>query len=293
MDSVKVLLIKTVVGLLAILPLQFNRLIGRAIGFFIRISHSRMYASAKVNIEHCLPELSSDDKELLLKEICNHLGMTISETAWIWKRSVTTINKHIVEVSGLELLEKNQEQGVILTGPHLGNWELITFWAAQHSNLAAMYRSPKLVALDDLIKSARGKTGAKLISGQRSNVKAMLQQLKFGGAFVILADQEPQKGSGVFAEFYGIPAYTMTLVQKLAQKTKAKILLFSIERVKKGFSIKIEEPEFKESIEDPSLFASALNQSFELLINRNLAQYQWSYKRFKSTPDGSKNFYYK
>ncbi len=292
-NKVLLFLLKVILDILSILPLTANRFVGRTLGFLLKITHSRMYATAKINLGKCFPELGLEERSVLLDKVCKNLGMTITESAFVWRRNNNFINKLIIEVEGIELLEKYNNQGVILTGPHIGNWELITFWAAQHLNLAAMYRKPKLLSFDQFLQDARGKTGASLIAGEAAGVKTLLKHLKTDGSLVILADQEPQQGSGVYASFFGLPAYTMTIVNRLLKKTNSAIILFSIIRIDKGFKIKLEELNSVCENSKDIQFEDNLNLAFENIIRQYPEQYQWSYKRFKTTPDGSQNFYYK
>ncbi len=292
-NKVLLFLLKVILDILSILPLTINRFVGRTLGYFLKITHSRMYATAKINLEKCFPELDLEERSVLLDKVCKNLGMTITESAFVWRRNNNYLNKLILEVDGLELLEKHNSQGVILTGPHIGNWELITFWAAQHLNLAAMYRKPKLLSFDQFLQDARGKTGASLIAGEAAGVKTLLKHLKADGSLVILADQEPQQGSGVYANFFGLPAYTMTIVNRLLKKTNSTTILFSIIRIDKGFKIKLEELNSLCQNSKDNQFENNLNLAFENIIRQYPEQYQWSYKRFKTTPDGSQNFYYK
>ncbi len=57
-----------------------------------------------------------------------------------------------------------------------------------------------------------------------SGVRKLLKALKSGEAVGMLPDQAPKAGEGVWAPFFGRPAYTMTLAARLAQ-TGATVLL--------------------------------------------------------------------
>jgi KDO2-lipid IV(A) lauroyltransferase len=50
----------------------------------------------------------------------------------------------------------------------------------------------------------------------------------------LLPDQVPPDGMGVWAPFYGRPAYTMTLAARLVQQTGAALLLIWAERLPAG-----------------------------------------------------------
>lgn len=109
---------------------------------------------------------------------------------------------------------------------------------------------------------------------------------------VVLPDQVPKPGGGVYVPFYSKPAYTMTLLQKFAKKTNAKIIFCYCIRKdnEKDFDIKIEPSPLKASTQSAEEFALQLNQQIESIINRYPEQYVWDYKRFKQQAD-SKTLY--
>ncbi len=63
-----------------------------------------------------------------------------------------------------------------------------------------------------------------------------------GGATGILPDQQPKAGDGVFVPFFGVQALTMTLVNRLAERTGATVLYGWCERIGPGmqFALHIE-----------------------------------------------------
>src|SRR3989304_3853829 len=65
-------------------------------------------------------------------------------------------------------------------------------------------------------------------------VRAMLRALHKGEAIGILPDQVPGIGEGEWTEFFGRPAYTMTLVTRFAQNTGAPVLFVYAERMPRG-----------------------------------------------------------
>jgi KDO2-lipid IV(A) lauroyltransferase len=54
----------------------------------------------------------------------------------------------------------------------------------------------------------------------------MLKTLKARGNVCILPDQAPRNADGVWVDFFGRPAFTMTLVGDCSQATGAAIIFF-------------------------------------------------------------------
>jgi KDO2-lipid IV(A) lauroyltransferase len=93
----------------------------------------------------------------------------------------------------------------------------------------------------------------------------------------------PPDGEGVLAPFFGRPAYTMTLVQRLQKLTGATIFVLAAKRngIGKGYTL-----EYKELLEplpdDIEAAAGAVNAEMEAMIRKMPEQYLWGYNRYKS-----------
>jgi KDO2-lipid IV(A) lauroyltransferase len=114
----------------------------------------------------------------------------------------------------------------------------------------------------------------------------LAKALKGGQPIGILPDQVPQEGEGVWAPFFGRPAYTMTLPAKMAQLGRADIVLTFAERLPRGRGYVVRFVPFEGDLSGtPTEQATAINRAMEQLIARCPAQYFWSYNRYKQ-PQG-------
>src|SRR5207247_1345534 len=103
-------------------------------------------------------------------------------------------------------------------------------------------------------------------------VRAMLKALKRGEAIGLLPDQVPGIGEGEWVEFFGKPAYTMTLVGRIAEQTGARVLLCFAERLPGGRGYRfVAEPMLEPRPPESAL--RALNRSLERRIRRHPEQY--------------------
>ena len=126
----------------------------------------------------------------------------------------------------------------------------------------------------------------KLAPADLSGVRALVKALKKGEDVALLPDQAPKTGEGVWLEFFGRPAYTMTLLSRLAQQSGACVLLCWCERLPngKGFVTHFEPfdaPELRDGNATPEAAATAVNAGMERLIRQAPGQYLWSYARYK------------
>ena len=87
----------------------------------------------------------------------------------------------------------------------------------------------------------------------------------------------------------GVQALMLSLLARLAQRTGATVLLAWCERIDggPGFSLHIEPAPAAMAAADGQVAVAALNAQVERIAARDLAQYQWTYKRYTLRPDGS------
>ena len=96
----------------------------------------------------------------------------------------------------------------------------------------------------------------------------------------------PPDGLGVWAPFFGKPAYTMTLAARLIQQTGAVPLVAWGERLGTGEGYVVHVSPFDEpaalASSDASESAAAVNAAMERLIRERPQQYMWGYHRYKA-----------
>ncbi len=176
----------------------------------------------------------------------------------------------------------DQGRGVIFLTPHLGCFEIIAQVIASRTPLTALYRPPKMPVLQPLLEQARSRQGLHLAPANLSGVRLLLRTLRNAGCVGILPDQVPGAGEGVWADFFGKPAYTMTLPAKLATMSGAPLVLSYAERLPRGAGFAVHFVPFDQVL--PSTQeeqAQTINAAMESLIARCPAQYFWSYNRYK------------
>ncbi len=286
-------LIKGLFGLVGVLPLSALRVLGFLLGRGMWWANGRAARVTQRNIDMCFPDLAAEERGRLARESLVHTGQCGLELIKVWMQPNARSIASIVGVRNQPLFDQAlvSGRGLLLLVPHLGNWEVVALWCAQHREFTALYQPPKQALLEPIIKNARERMGNKLYPTDVSGVRAVLRALKKSGFSGILPDQEPDPDSGEFATFFRNPALTMTLVHGLASRTDCDVLMAYGHRVPGGWEIvfrptigNISSAELQESL-------WSLNRSVESCIMDCPEQYQWEYKRFKKRPDGLPKVY--
>ncbi|WP_420994021.1 lysophospholipid acyltransferase family protein [Cupriavidus sp. 30B13] len=175
-----------------------------------------------------------------------------------------------------------QGRGLIILVPHLGCFEVLPQAFALKHPVTALYKPPHQPWLRAWILKMRTRHNLAMAPAEPRGVRMLLKALKRGEAVGILPDQVPPGGEGAWAPFFGRPAYTMTLVQRLQQHTGSPIAAIFAERLPRGAGFRghmqvIEEP----LPADPAAAAAVLNQAIEDLVAAAPTQYLWGYNRYK------------
>ena len=236
---------------------------------------------------HLIDNLTQAGFAAVLPAAIREAGKSLAELPFIWcAASARVLAVAQVEDWALVDAAMAQGRGVILLTPHLGCFEIIAQVIAARMPLTALYRPPRKAALRPLMEGARQRANLHLAPADLRGVRSLLKTLKAGGAIGLLPDQVPQHGEGVWADFFGKPAYTMTLSAKLQRMTGAPIVVTFAERRPGGQGYVVRFAPFDGVLsEDPAQQASAINHAMEQLIAHCPAQYFWGYNRYK-TPAG-------
>lgn len=294
MPSLKPLLITLLVRGVGRLPLRTARFLGASLGELTYRINSRSAKVTRANLALCLPHLSSQEREQLTQDSLRETGMAAAETCLLWRRGTASIESLIVSSEGVHLAQEALERGkgLLVLGPHLGNWEALGLYLTALGEVTSLYQPPKQEGLNDLIRSGREKAGARLVPTNTKGVAALLKALKSNGISGILPDQNPNdEGSGIYVPFFGHPAFTMVLANKLILRTGCTALFAFTKRIEGGFHLVFREPPPELYSEDQTVAVTALNRGVESLVMEAPAQYQWEYKRFKKVAAGEASYY--
>lgn len=230
-----------------------------------------------------------------------HAGRMVAELPLLWLRPATAPIAQVappVQWQGAELIDAalNAGQGVVMFTPHLGCFEVIAQAYAERYGarqpMTALYRPARQPWLRELEETARHRPGLLTAPASLAGVRQMIRALRQGQTVGLLPDQVPPEGMGVWAPFYGEPAYTMTLGARLIEQTGAAWLLTIGERLPRaqGWRIRVLAPPEPLPARKPGVAdevhqtqcATVMNRAMEHLIAQCPEQYLWGYHRYKT-----------
>lgn len=267
--------LKIIFRLLSFLPLGVVHRLGALLGRLTYVLSGQYAVRMRDNLQQA--GFSLDDR--LLSASIAEAGKSLIELPWIWGKPYDIVVNSVSECRGMDHVEAAQARGkgIIFLTPHLGCFEIASLYMAQHLPITVLYRPPRLAWLEGVMRGGRERGQVRLARADVSGVRLLYKALRRGEAIGLLPDQVPSGGEGEWADFFGRPAYTMTLVGRLAQTSGAAVLLASAERKVQGYVIRFEplQLDFERSV------PLQINAALERLIRQFPAQYLWSYNRYK------------
>jgi Kdo2-lipid IVA lauroyltransferase/acyltransferase len=287
---------RTGLKLLALLPLSALQALGAVIGWLLWLLPNSRRSTAITNVERCFPDLSPAERKRLAREAIRHEVTTFIETPMIWLGSDARVKALVKTWNGLDIFDAAMKpgKGMLLLTLHQGSFEAGAIPLSATYPLAGIYK-PQKGALDELSVQGRSRYTGILVPAVGGNVGAQVSSLAGKGyGIYFMPDQDPPRGRGVFAPFFGHLAHTPTLVHRLSQlRPDLPIVLMWVERLPRaqGFAVHFREP--SPGIRDPDAVKScaSLNADFEEFVRMRPDQYWWGYKRFRRRPPGEPKFY--
>jgi KDO2-lipid IV(A) lauroyltransferase len=224
-------------------------------------------------------------------------GRLVMELPRLWLRPPEQPIGDPVQWRGAELIDSllAQGRGLVLLTPHMGSFEVAAQAYAQRFGarqpITVLYRPARQAWLRELEETARARPALATAPANLSGVRLMMRALRRGESVGLLPDQVPPAGMGVWAPFFGRPAYTMTLAARLVQQTGSAVCLIWAARLPRGGGYVIEVRPLAVPLPDRGgldeeawtlAAATAVNRSMEVVIAQKPTQYLWGYHRYKS-----------
>ncbi len=221
-------------------------------------------------------------RELLHASVAE-TGKSVSELCKVWFGQNEEIDKLVV-CDDWAVVEAAQHagKGVIFLTPHLGCFEISALYGAQRLPLTVLYRPPKRAVLEAIMLAGRKRGQMRLAPASLKGVRMLYKALQRGEAIGILPDQAPGVGEGEWVDFFGRPAYTMTLVTRLQQTSGAAVIMAFAERLAQGRGYRLHLSKVDAPLDPP-----AMNRTVENIVRTCPEQYLWGYNRYKA-PAGAK-----
>ena len=283
---------KLLFRLLARLPLAANHALGALAGRLVFVASPRYRRRVLENVAHSGLCPGPAEVRRFAHQNAAEIGKGVTELAWALFRSDDAIAR-VRERVGWEGVDELRAAGrpIIFVTPHLGSYDIAGRYLWAHLPILAMYRPHKIFWIDQLLREGRNRgaapDGTNVAPANMAGVRMVLKHLRRGGCSVVLPDQVPGLGEGEWVDFFGRPAYTMTLLGRLQEASGAALVFCFAERLPKAAGYRLH----LEVLSGPlprqrAAAARCVNEMVEKLVRSCPTQYLWGYNRYKR-PSGA------
>lgn len=260
---------------IGLLPLGLLRACGAVLGWIAYAASPGYRRKIRSNLRR-----AGLDSFAMRWRVAGEAGRTIGELPYVWTRPLEQIAARVsCDRAGLDVLAQAERAGcgVLFVTPHLGAFDVAARWYATRAPITVLFKPPRKAWLRPLVACVRDRDAMRAVPPTLGGLRAMLRALRAREAVGLLPDQVPSAGDGRWVPFFGEPAYTMTLPERLVQQTGARVIVAVCERVARppGWCLRLEAMH-----ERPS--AEVLNERMQHCILRSPEQYLWGYNRYRS-----------
>ncbi len=285
-------MIRLVAALIRLWPERLMVLIATVLGavWFYGLRYRRGVILA--NLARAFPEKTEAERRHLGLRACQHLVRLLFEFVRIPKYQKLGYPGFVLR--GKEHLDAAlaKGKGVLALSGHLGSFELAVAAGAPLTcpNHLLVKRFPGQV--DRFVTEIRSGAGLGVIPADGA-LRGIFQALKRNQVVVFVLDQNATRKLGVFVDFFGEPACTMTGLASLAQRTGAAVIPAIPWRAPDGTHVLELHPEVPfEPQADPEATLLHMTQRYtqiiEAAIRAHPEQWFWTHKRWRTRPISEK-----
>ena len=265
-----------------------NHALGAFLGRLIYAASPRYRRRVLENLAASGLCASGDDVKRLAWLNAAEIGKGATELVWCLFRPLDEVAGAVKDRRGWEAVEKLHASGrpIVFVTPHLGGYDIAGRYIWTHLPVLAMYRPHKVFWFDQMMREGRDRgaapDGSNVAPATLAGVRMILKHLRRGGCSIVLPDQVPGVGEGEWVDFFGRPAYTMTLVGRLQEASGAALVFCYAERLAGGRGFTLHMEPLEEALPNERREAARrVNERVERLVRASPAQYLWGYNRYK------------
>lgn len=273
-------------------PLPVAHRLARGYAGLLDRALPRLRRVARFNLDMALPELGESRREQIIDGVFRSIARLLvtfarfpsirRENLGQWVRAEGTEHVQAAFAAG---------RGVLFATAHLGNWELSAFaQALLKTPIHVVARPLDNPWIDRMVENRRALSGNRVLLKQDS-ARGMLKALTANEGVGVLIDQNAAMETGVFVDFFGVPASANPGFAKLAAHSGAAVVpgfaLWS--DAERRYVLRFYPP--VSITGDPVRDTQVLQSQLEAVIREYPDQWLWIHRRWKTRPAGETGLY--
>jgi len=276
------------------LPLPILGRIGLGVGSLLFVFMRKRRHITLTNLQLCMPQLTPAARLQLARSHFQYFARSVLERSILWWASPARLTRLIQVVSQVPIQQMMNRPTIFLC-PHFVCLEVAGVAITMQAPACSIYTTQRNKIFDAALRKGRLRftPDEKNLLSREAGVKPIIRAMKSGRAFLMLPDMDFGVRDSVFTPFFGIPAATLTSPARLVTATDGQIIPVVTRFLPnyQGWQVIFYPPWENYSGTDINAATLRMNAFIEERVLETPAEYFWSHKRFKTRPDGERNFY--
>lgn len=276
------------------LPLPILGRIGEGVGSLLFVFMRKRRHITLTNLQLCMPQLTHSARLQLARSHFQYFARSVLERSILWWASPARLTRLIHVVSQVPIQQMMNRPTIFLC-PHFVCLEVAGVAITMQAPACSIYTTQRNKIFDAALRKGRLRftPDEKNLLSREAGVKPIIRAMKSGRAFLMLPDMDFGVRDSVFTPFFGIPAATLTSPARLVTATDGQIIPVVTRFLPnyQGWQVIFYPPWENYSGTDINAATLRMNAFIEERVLESPAEYFWSHKRFKTRPDGERNFY--
>ncbi len=281
------------------LPRRWVMVAGGMLGDRLRARNAKRRRIAEINLALCFPELSAAQRRQLLVDHFRQYGRGLLDMALALWATPARLERLCRLEQPARLRRILRHHRVIVVGYHQTTLDMggSILARVQHPSVSMMNRDRNPLLTWQLWKGRAhlNKSNIKMLM-RAHGLRPLVRSMRAGSFCFFIPDEDfGASKRAVFAPFFGTQASTLTVVSRLAKLTGALVMPSAtrLDPQTGRYTMTIDKPLANFPSADAQADAIALNGAMQALIGRQPDQYMWTFRWFKTQPDGRPNPYKK
>lgn len=279
--------------LLAWLPWQARRWLGKRLGDWIYRHNRKRRHVALANLGLCFPQMDAAQQQALARRHLQEYACALLDYSLLFFRTRQWLYQR-VRIEGREHINRAvaARQNVILLVAHSVWLEFAGVGAGQFYRLTGFYKPFGNPVINWLIARSRSKDAESLVAREEGMMK-LIRTLETGRLMFFLPDEDHGAKHSVFAPFFGAPKATLTTPARLSKLGKAVALpmMAHFDQRDGCYHIVVAPALTDFPGKDDTQNAITMNTALQKLIESHPEQYMWVLKLFRTRPPGEPTVY--
>lgn len=278
--------------LLQWVPARLRAGLGTVLGDAFRLSNKKRRHIVEVNLQLCFPEWTPAQRTACMRQHYRLFAQTLLDTGVLWWSSPRRLQK-MIQISGLDYYDEARTAGrpvILLTG-HFISLEMGGSIISYHFDQIGLIKPAKNKLINWFMTRGRTRFGANLFLRSKG-MRPVVRAIKAGAGFYYLPDEDHGPGKSIFVPFLGTRWAAIPAAARLVSVCGAAALPAACFRLDDGrYELRIKPALQNFPSGDPAADTRRVTSELEAFVREAPAQYMWTFKLFKTRPEGEASPY--